>query len=221
MANSDKILGFIDKSEFYGSTPAILMHLFASFICQIFFYIFYEVEVEYSKDFDPNENYVCAANHRSLLDPPFIGSFMNSPSAFIAKKELFKSDLFANLISLCSAIYLDREKPGSSSIKIAKKILQKSQWKLIVFIEGTRSNTEELGKAQTGAAFLARLCKKPLLPIGISYRKAKNLISRKKIILKIGEPYYFSKTDSLENVSNECLKRISQLCDYEVPTSIK
>lgn len=217
MTNSNKILDFIEKKKFYGSTSALIMFSIAKFFCLLYFYTTHDIEIEYSKNYDPNENYVCVANHKSLFDPPIIGSLLNSPSAFIAKKELFTNKLFANLISLCSAIYLDRDRTGSSSIKIAKSILKKDNWKLLVFIEGTRSKTDELGKAQTGAAFLARLCKTPLVPIGISYRDKKNPNSRKKIIVKIGDPYHFSKSDNLNDLSEECLNRISQLCDYKLP----
>ncbi len=220
MAHSDKILGFIDKNKFYGSAPALIMFSIAKFLCLVYFYATHDIEVEYSKNFDPNKSYVCAANHKSMFDPPIIGSLLNSPSAFIAKKELFTNKFFADLISLCSAIYLDRDKPGSSSKKTIINIQKKDNWKLLVFIEGTRSKTDELGKAQTGAAFLARLCKTPLVPIGISYRNKKNPNSRKKIIVKVGDPYYFSKTDDLNDVSEECLKRISQLCDYKLPSKV-
>ena len=216
MANTNKILGLVDKNQFHGSAFAEFMYFVARFFCLLYVYITHELEFKYSDAYDPNENYVCAANHKSLFDPPVIGSLLNSPTAFIAKKELFKNGLFADIISLCSAIYIDREKPGSSSIKSAKKILKNKAWKLLIFIEGTRSLTDKLGEAQTGAAFLARLCSKPLLPVGISYRGSNTALSGKKIVVNIGEPYHFSRKEDLNEVSNECLRRIAELCDYQL-----
>ena len=216
MDNSSKLLGFIDQETYRGSVFASMFYSLSRFLVQFFTGAFYEIEVNYPKNFDPNKSYICVSNHRSLLDPPLIGSSLISNTTFIAKKELFKNKFFATLIYLCSSIYLDRDKPASSSLKIAKNLVNKFNWKLLIFIEGTRSKDEYLGQPQNGAIFLARLCKKPVLPIGISYRKSNISLFKTKVLINIGESYEIDKNQDIDSLSQDCLARIAHLCDYKL-----
>ena len=186
MDNSSKLLGFIDQETYRGSVFASMFYSLSRFLVQFFTGAFYEIEVNYPKNFDPNKSYICVSNHRSLLDPPLIGSSLISNTTFIAKKELFKN------------------------------LVNKFNWKLLIFIEGTRSKDEYLGQPQNGAIFLARLCKKPVLPIGISYRKSNISLFKTKVLINIGESYEIDKNQDIDSLSQDCLARIANLCDYKL-----
>jgi len=200
----------------YGSELSKTLQKFVIFLLSIYFHSKYKIEVEYTeaeKDLDKDRNYILAVNHRSLNDPPLLASVLGAPVSFLAKQELFSNPLLGYLISSLSAIPVDRENTGSSTIKIAKKILSKKGWRLVVFIEGTRSRTGSLGTANNGAVFLSRLTKAPIVPAGISYREGK------KIIIKIGSAYMPDSKAPIQDESDRCLELISHLCDYEIETT--
>ena len=177
----------------------------------------YKVKVEYSGSKPARDtNYLVVSNHRSNLDPPIISSFLNMPMAFIAKKELFTNPLFSFIISLYSAILIDRENTKKSTFDLTKKALRTRRfagaWNSSIFIEGTRSkDPDKLGKPNNGAIFIARVNKVPILPVGITYT------DKKEIIIRVGEAYELDRKQELEEAAWDCLEKISKLCDYQLP----
>ncbi len=151
-----------------------------------------------------------------MKDPPLLGNALRLPFAFIAKKELFDSFFLKIFMWLSSTISVDRSKTESSTFRAAKKALKSKAlgmaWSSAIFIEGTRSKDPKLlGKPNKGAMFLAKLAKVPVLPVGISYREGK------EILVKVGEPYEIDYKADLEDQAWDCLEKISELCDYQVP----
>lgn len=210
MGKEKKVFEF---KKLYGSTFSHVFQLISIFFISIYFNCRYkQIEVEFcGEKFDQNKNYIFAVNHRSLNDPPLLGLFIKPPISFLAKRELFSSPLLGYLISLLSAIPVDRDNTGSSTLKITKKILSKDAWKLVIFIEGTRSKTESLGTPNNGAIFFSRLTKTPIVPTGITYKEG-------GIILKFGSPYMPDPKSPIGDESNRCLELISRLCDYKLET---
>jgi len=205
-----------ELKNFYGSTLSHISQLIGVFFLSFYFNFLYKVEVEFTGEkFDQNKNYIFAANHRSLNDPPLLGLFIRPPISFLAKRELFSNSMLGYLISLLSAVPVDRDNTGSSTLKLVKKILSKEAWKLVIFIEGTRSKTEFLGAPNNGAVFISRLTKTPIVPTGISYR------ANGKVLIKFGKPYMPEMKTPIESESNRCLKLISKLCDYKIESSEK
>ena len=183
----------------------------------LLFSLNYKVKVEYTGNKPPRDtNYLVVSNHRSNLDPPIISSFLYMPMAFVAKKELFTNPFFSFLISLYSAILIDREKTKKSTFDLVKQALKKKcfgkAWCSSIFIEGTRSkDPEKLGKPNNGAIFIARVNKKPILPVGITYT------DNKEIIIKVGEAYEVDRKQDLDDAAWDCLEKISLLTDYQMP----
>lgn len=185
-------------------------------VCFIFS-LKYKVKLEYmGKKPSQDIHYLIVSNHRSMNDPPIIASFLNKPMAFIAKKELFTNPIFAFVISLYSAILIDRENTKKSTFDLTKKALRTkcfgNAWCSSIFIEGTRSKDPELlGKPNNGAIFIARVNKVPILPIGITYT------DKNEIIIRVGEAYEIDRSKELDAAAWDCLERISKLCDYKIP----
>ena len=197
--------------NFYASVISHIFQLIGVFFLSLYFYSKYEIEVEFTGEkFDPGKNYIFAVNHRSLNDPPLLACVIKTPISFIAKRELFANPLLGYLISLLSAIPVDRDNTGSSTVKLAKKILSKEAWKLVIFIEGTRSKGDRLGEPNNGAIFMSRLTNTEIVPTGISYRE------NNKVLVKFADPYLPEKKTDINKEAWDCLNRISQLCDYSV-----
>jgi 1-acyl-sn-glycerol-3-phosphate acyltransferase len=199
-----------------------LLSVFAQWFSNIFFvnpyyHIFKKTTVEYmGKHPDPRVNYIFVSNHRSYEDPPLLGHSVRYPLAFIAKKELFNNPILNFFMTLTSTISIDRASAESQTFKAAKKALKSfgvfKAWGVGVFIEGTRSTDPEmLAKPNKGPIFLARLCKVPLVPIGITYK------GDREIVVKIGEPYEIDYKGDLMDQAWDCLEKISKLCDYKMP----
>lgn len=172
----------------------------------------YNVEVKGKERVPQNEPLIFASNHKSNLDPVLIGVFMPRKVSYMAKKELFKNKVFGYLLKNLNVFPVDRSKTDVSTIKTALKIL-KGNGTLGIFPEGTRTKSEELGKAKAGASMLSIKGKAKVVPVSIigSYK----LFS--KITLYIDNPlnlekYYEEKLNSkdYENISQEILDIINK-----------
>lgn len=157
-------------------------------------------------------NYIIVSNHISYNDIPLISCYFRTPLAFIAKKELFDMPLLGLWITLCGTIKVNREKLESSTIKQAKAVLNSPKWWVAVFIEGTRSKIEgQLGKPNNGPMYIARLCKKQIVPVGISYKK------NNEVVVTVGEPFMPNLDNDLDDESWKCLEKIAKLSGHTMP----
>jgi 1-acyl-sn-glycerol-3-phosphate acyltransferase len=139
----------------------------------------------------PEGGVIVAANHISYLDPPLVGSITPRRATFMARKGLFKIRLLGTIIKP-AAFPVDREKPRPSSIKEAVKRLKNGEL-IVIFPEGGRSETGELGQAKRGIGMIAGLSKVPIVPtLIIGSNKALPLgakwIKRAKITVIFGKP---------------------------------
>lgn len=126
---------------------------------------YWSLKVSGLERIDYKKTYVIIANHQSMAD---IVALYQTKMQFkwVAKASLFKVPFIGWCLSLIKHIKLTRG--DFSSIK---KIYQAaSQWlqkdiSVLFFPEGTRSNSNEMGKFQNGAFKFAIKEKKPILPI--------------------------------------------------------
>lgn len=108
--------------------------------------------------------FIFAPNHVSHLDPPLVSSFSPRRPHVMAKQELFKNALCAKYIRGLGAFPVDRGKADRKAIRHAIKILE-SDAPLLIFPEGTRSKTGELGPAEIGLGMIAHATKAPIIPV--------------------------------------------------------
>lgn len=115
-----------------------------------------------------NEAYVLVANHLSLADIVCLFC-LGRHFKWLAKRSLFTIPVFGWAMSLLGYIPLKRGKHGSirDSFKQAQDYLDRDI-SILIFPEGTRSKTGELGKFMNGAFKLALRAQKPIVPLVIS-----------------------------------------------------
>jgi 1-acyl-sn-glycerol-3-phosphate acyltransferase len=132
---------------------------------------------------------ILASNHVSAVDPPFLGSSLNRPLYYMAKKELFSVFLLGPLIRKVNAFPVDRAIFDKSALQRSLEIL-KNGGGLIMFPEGTRSKNGELGKAKPGIGMLARSALAPIIPAHIhnSRRSYLAFLTGRRLIISFGEP---------------------------------
>ncbi len=143
-----------------------------------------KLEVYGKENLDPNEIYVFACNHQSLIDIPVIAMSVPHQLRWLAKKELFSIPFFGWGLKTV-AIPVDRDKKNKkiNTIKLAENIL-KTQSSIVIFPEGTRGEKGKLLPFRTGAALIAIKCKKPIVPFAII--NSSDIIPKKKLQVNPG-----------------------------------
>lgn len=158
--------------------------------------------------------YIIASNHVSNNDPPVVGITFRGKYSFMAKEELFKNPLFAWLIKRLGAFPVKRGSKDGSAIQNALNSLEKGRI-FVIFPEGTRSKTGELGRPKSGVTLIAAQAKVPVVPVFIKYGRKK---FRRNIVVCVGEkiPAENFSVDlndkkSIRNISTSIMGAIAQL----------
>lgn len=130
---------------------------------------------------------VVAANHRSYLDPPLLGTWFPRTIHFMAKRELFRIFGVAWIIRQWHAFPVDRDSADLGAIRRALRIL-KEGGVVGIFPEGTR-NLDGEAKARGGAVLLAATAGCPLVPVAlVNTQLAMRRLRASKVEVRIGEP---------------------------------
>jgi len=109
---------------------------------------------------------ILVCNHQSYVDPVVIGTCLNRPCTFVARKSLFKPGWIDRLLRQLNGIPIDRE--GSSLDGIRQIIKRLKMGDLVVlFPEGTRTKDGEVQPLKPGIALMARRAKAPVIPMAI------------------------------------------------------
>lgn len=137
---------------------------------------------------------ILASNHVSNLDPPVVGVGIWRPCAYMAKEELFTNRFFAWYIRKLNAFPVKRGSADRASLKHALEVLE-AGWPLVMFPEGTRSETGELGEAEMGVGMIAYRSGVPVVP---AYVRGTNQVMPKgggmklaQIHVRYGHPMRF------------------------------
>lgn len=128
---------------------------------------YWNIRVSGLENIDKSKAYVIVANHRSLADITIMYK-TKLQFKWVAKESLFKVPFVGWSLSLAKHIKLTRGKFGSIKRVYKEAALWlRSGMSVLLFPEGTRSLTGEMGDFQNGAFKLAIKEKVPILPISI------------------------------------------------------
>jgi len=172
---------------------------FCYFLAQTAARIFFRLSVK-GRDNIPREGaFIAASNHIAYADPVVIGSIIKREIGFMAKAELFKTKFMKKLLAKLNAFPIHRGKSDVASFKTSIHILSDLKKPLLVFPEGTRILTGELGQPKRGAAFIASKTKVPILPIYIknSDRLLQCTLFLRRIKIRIGPLIEYSEYQNL------------------------
>jgi len=130
---------------------------------------------------------VVAANHRSYLDPPLLGTWFPRTIHFMAKQELFKLPVLGPLIRTVHAFPVDRDRADVTAIREALRIIKRGDV-VGIFPEGTRNLVGE-AQARGGAVLLAATAHCPIVPVAlVNTQFAVRRLRASKVEVRIGEP---------------------------------
>lgn len=114
---------------------------------------------------------VVAANHLSNADGVLLGGWLTPALGrrihWLGKREMVEWPVLGRVVRSISVHPVDRSGTDVEAFRLAERILAEGHV-LIVFPEGTRSLTGNLGEAKDGLALLAMRTGARILPVGIT-----------------------------------------------------
>lgn len=132
----------------------------------ICYLLFIRVKISGLEKADPTCSYIFVSNHQSVFDIFVLYGWLPNLFKWIMKMELRKMPLVGQACESAGHIFIDRRNPmaAQKSLKKAENRLVKGV-SVVVFPEGTRTNTGQMGKFKRGAFRIATDLGLPLLPI--------------------------------------------------------
>ncbi len=111
---------------------------------------------------------VFMCNHESLLDPPFLVTAIPIPALYIAKKEVRWMPGIGWAVWAAGMIFIDRSNREKAIAGLKRAALEIHGGKnVVIFPEGTRTRTGELGAFKKGGFMLAQDAGVPIVPMAI------------------------------------------------------
>lgn len=188
----------------------IIFYRIAHLLVTLFFKIVFGFRVKGNEVVPERGRVILASNHVSGWDPPALGIATKREVFFLAKKELFSIPILGWLIKMLNAIPIERGAGDIHALKTFISILNHDN-AVILFPEGTRSKTGELGEAREGVGLIALKTNSDIIPVYISgTRKIQKAILRKpRVQVIFGNRIYLKKYEHSELEGKELYKQIS------------
>jgi len=193
--------------------PGNVFYKFCYCLARAFIGIFYWLKVTGRENIPAGAAIICA-NHSSMIDP-FLLAFVcgiNSNIHIISKAELFRIPVISTILEWLGMISVDRD---TLDIKTIKKTLGylKSNEKVVIFPEGTRSSEDNAVTPKIGAVKIAEHAKVAVVPAFIPRKKP----VFRKVNVVVGEPYYIERPgakralEEYATLTNMLMDRIKSL----------
>ncbi|HET9948771.1 MAG TPA: lysophospholipid acyltransferase family protein [Longimicrobiales bacterium] len=187
------------------------------------------VVLENEREIDRNRPQIIVANHVSWFDVLALAAYTPGRYLFVAKKEIRKVPLFGRAAEACGHIYIDRQDRQSAlaSLESAREKLGDEAPTVIMFPEGTRSETGELQPFKKGAFVLAIQAGADVVPVAI--RGSRHVMPKHSLRVRPGTitvrfgraipaaEYPLERRDELIERSREALAALLQVPAQPAP----
>ncbi len=142
------------------------MYSFLLKIVSFYYKIFFGARFYGMENIPQNGGFLICANHLSNNDPVIITSHIRRRLRFMAKKELFKIPVLAQLVKAFGAFPIDRGISDLGAVRAALSILKGGDG-MMMFPEGRRNKEFKAEKIKPGALVIASKANVPILPVYI------------------------------------------------------
>lgn len=135
-------------------------------ICSL---LFIRIKVVGLEKVNLQNSYVIVANHQSIFDVFIIYGWLPNIFKWIIKVEFRRIPLIGKACESAGHIFMDRSHPyvAKRSIVSAEKLLRNGV-SVVIFPEGTRTKTGDMGPFKKGAFRIATDLSLPILPVTIN-----------------------------------------------------
>lgn len=151
------------------STPTALLPINAG-IAKVVSRLYFRLSVKGKENIPANGPFIIAPNHESFIDGPVVISGLSlstlKNSYFYATEEHVKSSVSKSIARQCNVILMQRANL-KNSIQNMAQVLRAGK-NLIIFPEGRRTNTGEIGQFKKTFAILAKELNVPIIPVRIT-----------------------------------------------------
>jgi 1-acyl-sn-glycerol-3-phosphate acyltransferase len=158
----------------------------------------------------PNGAVILAPNHGSFMDHFFVGAFVRRRVRFMAKSQLFQPGIAEYIFSHGGVFPVRRGHHDEEAFITAFDLLGRGE-AVVMYAEGGRSRTGEIGEARPGVGRLALESGAPVVPIAIlgshQVRNWKRL-QFPRVTVQYGSPFKF------ERVEHSTREQQQQAADY-------
>ena len=133
-----------------------------------FFWLFCRLQFKGRENVPAEGAYILASNHREATDPIYLGIGLKRQVLFMAKAELFEKKFVGWFLGHLGAFPVERGKSAArGAIKHFETVVKEGNL-MGIFIEGTRSKTDEFLPPKNGVSLIAFDTKTPVIPVCIS-----------------------------------------------------
>ena len=185
----------------------------------VLWFLLIPIKVTGQENVDPKQSYVFVANHQSFLDVFAVYGWLPNNFKWLMKKEIRKVPFVGTACAVAGHIFVDRSNPRAalqSMDHIKKELVDGIS--TVIFPEGTRTKTGEMGRFKQGAFKIAMDMGLPVVPLSLGgFFKAMPsgqafANSRARVSLHIGKPIDISQfndiNEAMEYLRNEIAKNI-------------
>lgn len=159
-----------------------LFYRFAQLVSWLFFKTFHRLEVHGLSNIPKSGAFILASNHTSYFDPPALGCKIPRNLHYFARDSLFFWPL-GLLIRKLNSIPVNRSQLDLSTLRSVLKILEAKE-PLLVFPEGTRSITGNIGDGKKGIGLLLAKSQVDVLPARVI--GGNNVLGKGMLVPRIG-----------------------------------
>ena len=135
---------------------------------------------------------IYAPVHRSHLDGPLIGSLTHRRVRYLGKEELFRPKPLGWFMRSIGTFPVRRGEADLDAMRSALQLLRDGE-AMLVFPEGTRQPSDDIGPIFDGTAWLAAKSGAPVLPVGVAGTReampsGAKFPKRAQVAIVVGEP---------------------------------
>jgi len=161
---------------------------------------------------------ILAPNHFSQMDHFFVGVYLRRKIRFMAKSQLFGPPVLTYILKHGGVFPVRRGRQDEEAFKTAFTLLDQGEM-LLVYAEGGRSRSGELGTPKPGIGRIALESGAPVVPVAIHGSAAVRRWKRlrfPKVRVQFGEPLRFAvekgpDRERQQQVADEIFARVREL----------
>lgn len=180
-----------------------------------------QIEVEGEDNIPKDQAVLFVSNHQANFDIPLLLGYIDKPKGFIAKVELTKLPIVSMWMKRINCVFINRKNVRQSLQAINEGIeILRNGYSLVIFPEGTRSRSSQLGEFKKGSLKLALKAGVPIIPITIngSYKimeQSNYLIRPAKVKIVVGKPIF------IEQLTEEEKNNLAEVVRIEIAKNLE